>query len=262
MGPAAGLAFVFRLHRAVGIERDKAHVVNRLARAREKHIEDRQRAPEPAAAQLVLHLFRDEEAEAQHRVERVLQPADLAGKPAARQSLDVGNATDGLQAAQHVGGGVGKEGVGIEKVRPAEHVVDHGLWLRDVLVRPGADLAELALLEPGPGGVEALGVPLPAPFMRIGHERRCRGGLHSGQQARRIIGAGALRRGRARHRCYQGAGSERSRQSRSPTCIHRFSSLKRRASAPVQLRRCPARPASRRCWRAIPSSAPRRGSTS
>ena len=119
----------------------------RLARARQEHVEDRQRAAELAGAQVDLHLLGDEKGEAQDRAERTLDIVECGADAAARQFRQIGHRTDRLERAQHIGRRLGIEGVGVEEVRAREHV-EHGRPRRGQIgVRPGADLRQLALLE-------------------------------------------------------------------------------------------------------------------
>ena len=226
------------LHVAVGVERHEAHVADRLAGALEEHVEDRQRAAEPAAGELAAHLLGDEEAVVQHGVERVLDASYAALHLSPRHAGEVGDLADRLECGHDVGVGARIEGVGVEEVRPAEEVEHGRLARRQVLRRPRLDLRELTLVERGPGGVEALGVLLPASVLGVGGERGVRRRRHAGEDLRRIVrgcdGCSGLGRCRLREDEQQ-AQRKRNRLYRSGA-IHRSNSPFWRGKAPGSAR--------------------------
>ncbi len=154
------------MHPALVVERDHLDVADGLAGAREEDIEDRQGAVDLVGVQVDLHLLGDEEGEAQDRAERALDIVERGADRTARQPRQIGHRTDRLQRAEHIGAGLGIEGVGVEEIRAAEHV-EHGRPGRgQVDVGPAADLRELPLLELGKGAVEEFCVALPSRVLR------------------------------------------------------------------------------------------------
>ena len=131
---------------AVPVEIDEADLADRLSGARDIDVEDRQRAGEIAAGELIAHVLRDEEAQPQRRADRLLN----SGQRTDRAFGDVGNCADRLEAAHQIGRRRRKERVGVEKIGTAEHVVQRVLPILEMPLRPGAHPGELPLLERGP----------------------------------------------------------------------------------------------------------------
>src|SRR5918999_3921084 len=77
-GRRAGLAR--RLQRSVLVDVNEAHVAYRFPRAREKHIQDRERAGQLAAMELPAHVLGDEETVIQHIIERRSEVPKRVGK--------------------------------------------------------------------------------------------------------------------------------------------------------------------------------------
>ncbi len=186
-----------RMKVAVLVEVDEADLADRLAGARDIDVEDRQRAGEIAAAELVAHVLRDEEAQPQRRADRLLNP----GQRSDRALSGVGNRADRLQAAHQIGVGRRIERVGVEKIRAAEHVVQRVLPILQIPLGPGAHPGELPLVQRVPIRLEPFCVPLPAGIARQRRDRRTGGRLHAGEELRDIVRAGALGECRALGRC-------------------------------------------------------------
>ena len=158
--------------------------------ARQKNIEHRQRTVELRLLEIDLHVFRDEEAKAQHRIERLAQVGQRGGQDGARDFVDIRHGTDWFDAAKNVGARVGEKGVGVKKIRAAEHV-KHRLA---ILVRwaeerrsPRPDLGELLFFQSLPRTIELGRVGGPPRIGAVHFERRA-SHRQSGQELRGRIG--------------------------------------------------------------------------
>src|ERR1700738_2884224 len=74
---------------------------------------------------------------------------------------EVGYVAHGFKTGEHVGLGLGKEGVRVQEIRTAERVEHGGLRRGEIARRPGANVRELALIEAPEGRVEIAGMLLP-----------------------------------------------------------------------------------------------------
>ncbi len=191
---------------AVAVEIDGGHLADRPARTRDVDIEDRQRAGEIAALQLTTHVLRDEEAQSQRRADRLLDSRHRADRAFAHAR----NGAHRLKPAQEIVRGLGKESVGVEEVRTAEHVVERVLPVRQMTLGPGANLRQLSLLERVPVRIVPSGVPLPGGIAGQRRERRAGGWRQAGQEPGVVVRVGTLRDCSAMERDDpDGAGEER-----------------------------------------------------
>ena len=172
--------------------------------------------------QIDLHHLGDEEAEAQDRTHRAFDIVERGADPGARQPRQIGHRARRLQRAQYIGRGIRVERVGVEEVRPREHVEHRRPGRGQIGGRPGADLRQLMLLELAERGVEEFGVALPR---GIPGQRRQRGigrRRHARQEQRGIVDGDV---GGARRQ-----GNRQKKQGCSDSC--HFSELKHLHSRP------------------------------
>jgi hypothetical protein len=174
------------------------HALNEAAAAGEEDVEHRQRAGELGGLQVFLHVGGDEEAEAERGVERVAQIAQGGAEFALAELGHIRKLAHGLDGGEHVGGGVRKEGVRMQKIGAAEDIEQRrGIadGLRQVQGRPFADRTELPFFGVRPGGVELLGMRVELP--PVGESGQRRAVLRqSGQETRLIIRGGIECEGR------------------------------------------------------------------
>ena len=173
--------------RPVDVQRDRRDGADRLARAGQEHIEDRQGAVDLAGAQIGFHLLGDEKAEAQDRTQRTLDAVECRANATARQFREIRHRARRLQCAQHIGRCLAVERVGVEEVRPRKHV-EHGRpRCGQIDVRPGADLRQLPLLELRERRIEEFGVALPGRISGQRRQRRVGRRHHAGEKSRGVV---------------------------------------------------------------------------
>ena len=180
--PTAACAGAVRNH-AARLQPDETDFRNRLARAGQKNGDQRQRPAERAGTKLRPHVDRLEEAETEDRAERVPQPAERS----AVAVRHLGDRPDRLQPRQHIGLRLRKEGVRIEEIGSAEHIVQHRPVGAEIVPGPGTHPRQLLSIEPSPRAVERVRVLLPAAVAGPGRKSAVVRRRQSREKARGIV---------------------------------------------------------------------------